>query len=127
MTAGLLAGTTGMQDLLRQAGFTGVEAVDGVIYARLWSSSGEFTLRIEGAGWCLAVQWPVRATQAQIAQWNARQPHAPMDIFLGETRVTMRLTEGDAQALHLWAAVAEEMVAQCTRWRRSQRAPGEGM
>lgn len=112
---------------LRETGFVGVEDEGGVIHARLWSSSVEFTARAEGADWLLALQWPVRATQDQIRDWAMQHPDAPMDIHLGETRVTMQVAQGDRSALHRWAAVAEAMVAQCIRWRRAQRAPGEGM
>lgn len=116
-----------MQAALRTAGFVGVDYEGPVIHARLWSSSVEFVASPEGDAWVLAVQWPVRASPSQLAGWNAQHPFAPMEIYLGETRVTMRVGAEDTAALHTWAAVAESMVAQAIRWRRAQRAPGEGM
>jgi hypothetical protein len=116
-----------MAETLRQAGFSGIEQADGVIFARLWSSSVEFTAEPDGARWMLTLLWPVRATQAQIAGWMAQHPDAQMDIHAGETRLRFWAAEGDHQALARWAALAEAMVAQCIQWRRAQRAPGEGM
>lgn len=116
-----------MQAALHAAGFVGIDCEGPAIHARLWSSSVEFVATPEGEGWLLAVQWPVRASPAQIAEWNAQHPLVPMDIHLGETRVSMRVNADDTAALHAWAAVAETMVAQAIRWRRAQRAPGEGM
>lgn len=116
-----------MIDALRKAGFPGVEAVGDTVHARLWSSSVEFTATPEPDGWRLSVVWPLRATTEQIADWNARHPTAPMDIFFGETRVSM-IADGDSlDQLHHWASVAELAVQQCIVWRRMQRAPGEGM
>lgn len=116
-----------MIEALRAAGFPGVEAEGEVIHARLWSASVEFTARQEAGGWRLALQWPVRASEAQMAGWNSGHPDAPMDLHLGETRLSMLVQPQDSAALHLWAALAEEAVAACIRWRRAQRAPGEGM
>lgn len=116
-----------MIEALKAAGFPGVEAEGEVIHARLWSASVEFTARPEEGGWRLALQWPLRASAAQIAAWNDGHPEAPMDLHLGETRLSMRLQSGDGEALHRWSALAEEAVATCIRWRRAQRAPGEGM
>lgn len=116
-----------MLSALHAAGFVGIECDGPAIHARLWSSSVEFVATPEGDAWVLVVQWPVRATPAQLTLWNAQHPLAPMDIHMGETRVTMRVSAGDADALHTWAAVAEAMVARAIRWRRAQRAPGEGM
>jgi hypothetical protein len=127
MTTQSVADIAVMADSLRQAGFSGVEVADGVIYARLWSSSVEFTAQREGARWVLALQWPVRATDAQMAGWKARYPYAPLDIHKGETRMQMAVAQGDTPALHRWAVGAEDMVARCIEWRRAQRAPGEGM
>ena len=127
MTATGAVDIAAMAHSLRQAGFFGVEVADGVIYARLWSSSVEFTAQHEGAGWVLAQHWPVRATEVQMAGWQAHHPDAHMDIHKGETRMQMQVAQGDMSALYRWAAVAEDMVAQCAEWRRRQRAPGEGM
>lgn len=110
---------------VKAAGFAGVEDVGGVIYARLTAASTEFTVTDEG-GWVAALAWPVRASAAQMAGWNLAHPDAPMDIWQGETRIRMRVEPEAASLLH-WAVVAEEMVAQAVRWRRAQRAPGEGM
>ncbi len=117
-----------MKAALQAAGFPGVEEEGGVIHARLWSASAPFTATQEGDGfWRLALSWPVRATPAQIAQWGAAHPDAPMDIDAGETRITMRIDRADPAQLARWAAVAEKAVITCIGWRRKQRAPGEGM
>jgi hypothetical protein len=115
-----------MIDALRAAGFGGIEAEGEVIHARLWASSVEFTATPEAGRWRLALQWPVRASDAQRAGWSSSHPEAPMDIHLGETRVSMLVT-GESAELHLWAALAEQAVAEMIRWRRAQRQPGEGM
>lgn len=113
------------------AGFPGVEDDGGILHARLWSSSVEFTASPVGSAWVLAIQWPVRATEAQLADWCNKHPHVPMDIHLGETRLSMTVQNGQVEnligQLHHWAAVAEEAIAACILWRRAQRAPGEGM
>lgn len=116
-----------MKRALMAAGFPGVEEEGGILHARLWSSSIEFTVMPAAVGWQLALQWPVRASAAQLAEWAARHPGAPMDLHEGETRVTLWLADGQEAGLHLWAAIAEEAVATCIGWRRAQRAPGEGM
>ena len=118
------SGNPHMARLLNQAGFLGVEVVDGVIYARLSAGSAEFTVTHQ-TGWHAALAWSVRATTAQMARWNATHPTAPMDIWQGETRIVMPVTP-DLAALQAWASVADAMVALCIRWRRDQRAPGEG-
>ncbi|MDR7123409.1 hypothetical protein [Pseudotabrizicola sp. 4114] len=115
-----------MIEALRQAGFLAVEAEGDTIHARLWAASVDFTSTPEGDHWHLALQWPVRANDAQRAQWNAAHPDAAMDIHNGETRLSMRVPPGDVQALHLWTALAEQAVADLIRWRRAQRQPGEG-
>ncbi|WP_435257733.1 hypothetical protein ACSBLW_16740 [Thioclava sp. FR2] len=116
-----------MIEALRLAGFPGVEAEGEVIHARLWSSSVEFTAVAEVEGWRLSLQWPLRASEAQIDGWNTAHPEAPMEIYKGETRVSVLVSEGDPEALQRWSAIAELAVATCIQWRRAQRAPGEGM
>ncbi|MDZ4312375.1 MAG: hypothetical protein U1A24_17645 [Cypionkella sp.] len=113
-----------MEQLLRAAGFTGVEVVDGVIYARTDPALPEFTATQIGDDWQLAQAWPLRATPTQIAQWNAQQPDAPMDIHQGETRITLRATP---ENLTHWADLTRAMVAQCVAWRRETRQHDEGM
>ena len=113
-----------MEHLLRAAGFTGVEAVGGVIYARSDPTFPEFTATQIGAIWLLAQTWPLRATPAQIADWTAQHPDAPMDISQGETRITLRATP---ENLALWAELTRAMVAHCVAWRRETRQRGEGM
>ncbi|RGP38262.1 hypothetical protein [Pseudotabrizicola alkalilacus] len=115
-----------MIEALRQAGFLAVEAEGDILHARLWAASVDFTATPEGDVWHLALHWPVRANDAQRAQWNAAHPNAAMDINNGETRLSMRVQAGDRQGLHHWASVAELAVAQLIRWRRAQRQPGEG-
>lgn len=116
-----------MIEALRTAGFPGVVEDGGVIHARLWSSSVEFTATPEAGLWRLALHWPVRATPEQMADWAQAHPGSVMDIHLGETRVSLTVAPDDIAALHHWAALAEQAVAHCIRWRRVQRAPGEGM
>ncbi|WP_054008155.1 hypothetical protein [Cypionkella psychrotolerans] len=113
-----------MEQLLREAGFTGVEVVDGVIYARSDPTFPEFTATQSGRDWLFAQAWPLRATPAQIAQWTAQHPDAPMDIYQGETRITLRATP---ENLTLWADLTRAMVAQCVAWRRATRQRDEGM
>ena len=113
-----------MEQLLRAAGFTGVETVDGVIYARSDAALPEFTVTETATGWILAQAWPLRATAAQIASWNARHPEALMDIHQGETRITLPVSP---ENLARWAALTQEMVTQCVAWRRETRQRDEGM
>ncbi|GEM_PF-959975 len=111
---------------LERAGFLSLEPEGDVIHGRLWASSIEFTATPEGDLWRLAVAWPVRARDDQLAEWNALYPQAPLDIHLGETRLSQLVEENHHQALTRWASLAENAVAQMIRWRRAQRAPGEG-
>ena len=113
-----------MEQLLRAAGFTGVETVDGVIYARSDPALPEFTVTETATGWILAQAWPLRATAAQIASWNARHPEALMDIHQGETRITLPVSSGN---LTRWVDLTREMVTQCVAWRRETRQRDEGM
>ena len=112
---------------LQAAGFVGVEAEGDLIHARLSEDSGEFTLRAAEGQWWLAMAWPVRATAEQLAAWAADHPEAWLDLWRGETRLRMRIAPGDLAALARWAELAEEARIACLRWRRAQRAPGEGM
>lgn len=113
-----------MQSLLRKAGFIGIEAADGVIFARTDPTFPEFTATQTGDTWLLAQTWPLRATPAQIAQWTAQHPDAPMDIHQGETRITLRATP---ENLLIWADLTRAMVAKCIAWRRETRQRDEGM
>jgi hypothetical protein len=113
-----------MEQTLRAAGFIGVETLDGVIYARSDAALPEFTVSENAGQWQLAFAWPLRATPAQVAAWNSLHPDATMDIFQGETRITMAAT---AENLALWAVLIAEMVAKCTLWRRATRQRDEGM
>lgn len=113
-----------MEDALRAAGFTSVEAVDGVIYARSNPALPEFTVTFLAGEWQLAQSWPLRATSAQIAAWNLENPDAEMDIHHGETRIT---AVARPETLRLWVKLTEKMVAQCTAWRRETRQRDEGM
>lgn len=113
-----------MEQLLHEAGFTGVEVVDGVIYARSDPALPEFTATQIDGDWLLAQAWPLRATPAQIAQWTAQYPDAPMDIHQGETRITLRATP---ENLAYWADLTRAMVAHCIAWRRETRQRDEGM
>jgi hypothetical protein len=114
---------------LRAAGFPGVEEEEegGVIHARLDAKGPAFTAQPAGDGWTLALTRPMRASPAQIAGWNAAHPGTPLDLWQGETRLTQHLTAPTPAALAGWAAAAELFVATAQRWRRDQRAPGEGM
>jgi len=113
-----------MMAALQAAGFAGVEMQAGAIYARIDPNLPEFTVQPEAEAWRFSIQWPVRANAAQIANWNALHPQAPIDVDLGETRLQFR---GGAQDLAVWADHARAMVAQCIRWRRETRARDEGM
>ena len=115
-----------MEQALRSAGFAGVESMDGVIYARSNPAWPEFTATPVGEHWLLALAWPVRATEAQIAGWTALHPDAPMDIYQGETRITL-LALPQAEPLQRWAALTEAMVGKCVEWRRATRQRDEGM
>lgn len=113
-----------MEKMLREAGFTGAETLDGVIYARTNPTLPEFTVAENAGQWHLAFVWPLRATAQQIAAWAILHPNTPMDIFQGETRITM---PASPENLQIWAVKVEEMVAKCTQWRRSTRQRDEGM
>ena len=117
-----------MKAALVAAGFPGVEEEGGVIHARLSASGAEFRADRDGAGWRLSLCWPLRATAAQRAGFEAAHPGARMDIWQGETRLSMPLADPpDGAALARWAALAEAAVVAMAAWRRAQRAPGEGM
>ena len=113
-----------IEQALREAGFTGVETVDGVVFARSNPALPEFTARAVDGAWHLSQAWPLRASDRQIAAWNALYPQVPMDIHHGETRITLWAT---AETLPLWAEMTEKMVAQCVAWRRATRQRDEGM
>lgn len=113
-----------MEQALHDAGFTGIETVGGVIYARVQANLPEFTATNTGETWQLAQTWSLRATAVQIAQWTALHPNAPMDIFQGETRITLLATP---ENLPFWADLVDQMVAKCTEWRRASRQRDEGM
>ena len=113
-----------MEQLLRAAGFTGVERVEGVIYARTEPALPDFTATKIANDWLLAQAWPLRAAPAQIAQWNVLHPEAPMDIWEGETRITVRVTPAN---LACWADLTRAMIVQCVAWRRETRQRDEGM
>lgn len=115
-----------MEEALRQAGFYGVETVSAVIYARSNPALAEFTATADGAFWLLAMAWPLRATNGQMAAWMVAHPEAAMDIHQGETRIRMRVA-ADPAALRHWAAICEQMVTKCTEWRRCTRQRDEGM
>lgn len=119
-----------MIEALQKAGFAGVDAeqtpAGTVLHARLMPGSVPFTATAEGTLWRFALHWPLRASAAQLAEWAADHPDAPMDIHQGETRLSLVLHDGDVAAIQRWARLAPEAVAACVRWRRAQRAPGEG-
>jgi hypothetical protein len=109
---------------MQAAGFVGVEEAGGVIYARTYAAVPEFTVTSEGTQWRFAIQWPLRVSAAQRAAWNALHPDAPLDVDLGETRMQFL---GGADDLARWAVLVNEMVVQCTKWRRATRQMDEGM
>ncbi len=113
-----------MQTAMQAAGFVGVEEVGGVIYARTYAAVPEFTVTPQGPQWRFAIAWPLRASEAQRAAWNALHPYAPLDVDLGETRMQFL---GGADDLARWAGLVESMVAHCTAWRRETRQMDEGM
>jgi hypothetical protein len=113
-----------MQAAMQAAGFVGVEAAGDVLYARTYAAVPEFTVTPEGPQWRFAIAWPLRASEAQRAVWNAQHPNAPLDVDLGETRMQFL---GGAEDLAHWADLVESMVASCTTWRREMRQMDEGM
>lgn len=113
-----------MEEALKSAGFSGVETVGGVIYARSNPVYPEFTATPEGQGWRLAFAWPVRATEVQMQAWTALHPESPMDIYQGETRITLLVPPA---TLPHWAELVQAMVTTCTGWRRITRQRDEGM
>jgi hypothetical protein len=113
-----------MQSALQAAGFVGVECVDGVIYARTNPALPEFSATPKGALWQFSIFWPLRATDAQRAEWALRHPAAPLDVDLGETRMCF---VGGPDDLSIWAGLVDDMVAACTKWRRATRQRDEGM
>ena len=112
-----------MQAAMQAAGFVGVEAAGGVIYARTYASTPEFTASTAGQQWRFAIAWPLRASAVQCAVWNALHPDAPLDVHLGETRMQFL---GDVDGLARWAVLVDDMVVQCTKWRRTTRQMDEG-
>lgn len=116
-----------LAEALRAAGFPSVETDGEVVHARLSAADGAFTAQLDGGFWRLSFSRPVRAGEAQLAEWNAAHPDAPLDIHRGETRLVLRLNPGDRAGLHRWAALAEAVLVASVRWRKAQRDRGEGM
>lgn len=119
--------TATLSAALQAAGFPAVEAEGAVTHARLSAAEGEFTAEEAADGWRLTLRRPVRATEAQLAEWRAAHPEAPLDIHRGETRLVLHLAAGDTAGLHRWAALAEAAIVATVRWRKQQRDRGEGM
>jgi hypothetical protein len=119
----------GLADALRAAGFAGVEIAENRLYARAEGpDSPEFLAEETPSGWRFSLTHPVRASQAALADWNARHPDAPIDVETGETRLTMLLPAAPRREdLILWAGLAERFVQSALVWRRTRRAAGEGM
>ncbi len=113
-----------MQAAMQLAAFVGIEAVGDVIYARTYAATPEFTATPVGQHWRFAIQWPLRASEAQRAAWNSLHPDAPLDVDLGETRMQFL---GGVNALARWAVLVDDMVVECTKWRRATRQMDEGM
>ena len=106
---------------LDAAGFCGIEADGGVVYARIAAQAPEFRAEAYEAGWRLVLPWNVRPPEAAMAEWNARMGRARMEVMAGEAALVMPF--GD---LAQWAALAAEAEAHFIRWRRARR-PAEGM
>lgn len=115
-----------MREALAAAGFSGIEEFDGVVYARSRPELPDFSATVEGQSCLLAFAWPLRATSAQMAEWNLLHPGLAMDVHLGETRIRTRAAVAPA-ALRDWAEVIDAMVATCSLWRRATRQQDEGM
>ncbi len=113
-----------MQAAMQAAGFVGVEAAGGVIYARTYASTPEFTASTAGQQWRFAIAWPLRASAVQCAVWNALHPDAPLDVDLGETRMQFL---GESRDLARWASLVDAMMVSCMTWRRMARQMDEGM
>lgn len=112
---------------LQKAGFPDVEVEGEVIHARLNASGIEFRAEPEGQAYRLMLHWPMRAPEAALAEWNHQSPEALMDIHRGETRLSMLVSGQEPEAFIRWSTLADEGIAAMVRWRRVQRAPGEGM
>ena len=71
-----------MEQSLRDAGFTGIETIDGIIYARSNPALPEFTATPTVDGWQLALAWPLSlwAGLPRVRTWlrqaATRQPSA---------------------------------------------------
>ncbi|WP_149140117.1 hypothetical protein [Gemmobacter caeruleus] len=107
---------------LRAAGFCGIEAEAGVIYARIAAQAPEFRAEATEAGWRLVLPWNVRPPAAAMDDWNSRMGSARMQVIAGEAALVLPWPEDLAQ----WAALAAEAEAHFIRWRRARR-PAEGM
>jgi len=113
-----------VQAAFATAGFCGVEAEGGVVYARVTPQSPEFRAEETEAGWRLLLPWNVTPPAEAMAAWNALMGAARMELHQGEARLVMGFP--GPQVLIRWAALAAEAEVHFIRWRRDRR-PWEGM
>ena len=111
-------------EALRAAGFCGIEAEGGVIYARVAPQAPEFRAEQGAAGWRLVLPWNISPPPAALAAWNAAMGSARMRLVQGEAQLVMAYP--GPEVLPRWAALAGEAEAHFIQWRR-QRRPWEGM
>jgi len=116
--------TGSVEEALVAAGFVGVEREGAVVFARDGAEAPEFTVE---AG-RFAQRFPVRATEAERAEWMRAHPAGRLDIFEGETRLVMVLPEGaDLSAgLQVWRGLTRAAAQAAVVWRRRQK-PVHGM
>ncbi len=105
------------------AGFCGIEAEGGTVYARLAPTAPEFRAERGEAGWRLVLPWNVRPPETALAAWNADNGAARMEIRQGEAALVMPFAA--PSDLPRWAALAAEAEAHFIAWRRARR-PAEG-
>ena len=104
---------------LKAAGFCGIEADQGTVYARVVPQAPEFRVEPGDSGWWLVLPWNVTPPPEALALWNARMGEARMAVQQGEARLVMPFAGPDV--LPRWAALAGEAEALFVAWRRGRR------
>ena len=106
-------------DSLATAGFCGIEAEGGRVYARVAPQAPEFRAEATGDGWQLVLPWNVTPPPEAMEIWNRRMGEACMAVVQGEARLVMPLP--GREVLPRWAALAGEAEAHFIAWRRGRR------
>ena len=119
---------TDIGQALVAAGFAGVERDGDTVFARDGAEAPEFTVTRTGAGLRLALRFPVRATEAERAEWMRANPAGRLDIAAGETELSVVLPDGAglAEGLALWRGLCRAGASAAVAWRRRQK-PLHGM